>query len=113
VKLKKPNGEQQIYDSEAVPNFSLWDWNGAGSDARRQDEPRLSVALKVGETGNPEQYSLLVHLQVAHQGLGRDIKASIRGLIKECALSWTAAIPPMLAKTKKVRSKGSETGVLS
>ncbi|MGC2744475.1 MAG: hypothetical protein WA672_14970, partial [Candidatus Angelobacter sp.] len=113
VMLKKPNGEQKIYDSEAVPNFSLWDWNGAGSDARRQDEPRLSVALKVGETGNPEQYSLLVHLQVAHQGLGRDIKASIRGLIKECALSWTAAIPPMLAKTKKVRSKGSETSVLS
>jgi hypothetical protein len=108
VKLKKPNGEQQIYDSEAAPNFSLWDWNGAGSDAQRQDEPRLSVALNVGTTGKLEQYSLVVHLQVAHQGLGRDIKASIGGLIRECALSWTATIPPMLAKTKKFGAKAGK-----
>ena len=82
---------------------------GAGSEARRQeDEPRLSVALTVGTTGKLEQYSLVVHLQVAHQGLGRDIKASISGLIRECTLSWTPAIPPMLAKTKKFGAKAAK-----
>jgi hypothetical protein len=112
VKLKKPSGEQQIYDSETVPNFSLWDWNGAGGEARSSDEPRLSIPFKVGETGQPEQYSLLVHLQVGHTGLGRDVMAMISGLIRECSLRWTPAAPAPAARRAKAQSPKSKPKAL-
>lgn len=112
VNLKKPSGEQQIYDSETVPGFTLWDWDGAGGEARTLDEPRLSIPLKVGDTGKPEQYSLVVNLQVGHEGLGGDIMASISGLIRECSLSWVAAAPAAAARrataSKARKSKAAE-----
>jgi hypothetical protein len=106
--LKTPTGDVDIYDTDRDGRMSLWDWNGQLPNPhlppQNSDDRRITKNLKLGESGKPEEYSLVLVAQVTHLGNFVGAAATISCVVKECSLSWVAG-PSPLSSTKRSRSR--------
>jgi hypothetical protein len=91
VKMKTPQGELELYDSETSKSgkLDLWDAGRETSPLpQSRDEPVLAFTIPAGKTGKLEQYSLVVVAQVSHNGYCPNASADVQCTIKEFSVSW-------------------------
>jgi len=100
VKLKTPQSDLELYDSNRSDSGQLNLWNAgrqSGQAPQAGDEPVLTFTVEVGKTPTVEKYSLIVTAQVLHQGYCPGATADVQASIKELSVSWIAAEEDVVA----------------